>query len=132
MTGELPPDGLDRPAQAAVPQQPCAPGPAPCAASFKVILLDDRRDPEDRFAVLVRRAICGRLDPARTAPGPRDGVDALLLLGPAKTWPEAAERLRYLVEQFALTFPGQQARQQKLIRRALRDISFLLARPQDT
>lgn len=131
MTGELPPDNLDRPATAK-PPQPCGADPVPCAASRKVILLDDRRDPEDRFAVLVRRAICGRSHAGRGAAGPRDGVDALLLLGPAKTWPEAAERLRYLVEQFAQTFPGQQARQQKLIRRALRDISYLLARPHDS
>ena len=131
MTSELPPDGLDRLAPTASPQA-CGPGPAPCSAPLKVVTLDDRRAPEDRFAVLVRRAICGRSDAERAAPGPRDGVDALLLLGPAKTWPEAAERLRYLVEQFALTFPGQQARQQKLIRRALRDISYLLAKPYDT
>jgi len=131
MTGELPPDTRDRPATAA-PLQPCAPDPVLCTAPFKVVTLDDRRAPEDRFAVLVRRAICGRSDAERGAARPRDGVDALLLLGPAKTWPEAADRLRYLVEQFALTFPGQQVRQQKLIRRALRDISYLLAKPHDT
>ena len=131
MTGELPPDGLDRPA-ATKPMQPCRPDPVHCPVPLKVVSLDDRRAPEDRFAILVRRAICGRSDAERGAAGPRDGIDALLLLGPAQTWPEAAERLRYLVEQFALTFPGQQARQQKLIRRALRDISYLLAKPHDT
>ena len=106
-------------------------GAGPLARMRKVIALDDRRGPEDRFAVLMRRAICRRAQTEGDLPGHGDRVDALLLLGPAKTWPEAADRIRYLIEQFALTVPGQQTRQQKLIRRALRDLSFLLARPGD-
>lgn len=104
------------------------------APGCKVIRLDARRKLEDQFAVLVRRAVCDlpeRPNGPGSGPRPKDRLDSLLLQGPARNWAEAAPRLRYLIEHFAMTLPGQETRAQKLIRRALHDIDALLRRPGD-
>jgi hypothetical protein len=131
MPVDLPPDasGEDRTSspEPAKPRgsQPKGPG------GSAVIQLDARRHHEDQFAVLVRRALCGQPLRDDATERPRSEVESLLPIGPARTLSEAAPRLRYLLEQFALTLPGQETRHQKLVRRALRDIAVLLDRPED-
>lgn len=96
----------------------------PSGSAGIVIDLDDRRTSADLFLVFLRRSMRGTAsyDPRLRS----KAADALLLLGPARRWPDAAGRLRYLVEQYLLAIGGQNSRDQILARRALRDIAFLL------
>ncbi|WP_152968486.1 hypothetical protein [Gemmobacter sp. LW-1] len=86
--------------------------------------LDDSRTSADLFLVFLRRSMRGTasFDPRLRL----KAADTLLLQGPARRWPDAAGRLRYVVEQYLLTLDGQNSRNQTLARRALRDIAFLL------
>jgi hypothetical protein len=88
-----------------------------------ILDLDAHRGTAELFAVYLRRSMRGAGTPSSRLVLAE--ADALLLQGPARTWPEAAVRLRFLVEQYMLTVPGQSGRQQTLARRALRDIAYL-------
>ena len=51
--------------------------------------------------------------------------EAFLVAAPATTWAEAAAKARYLIQLFAATQEGQDARHQKLIASVLDDLARL-------
>lgn len=93
----------------------------------RVVDLDDYRDAGAQLIVVLRRTLRGAQTRVVQLAG--DPVEALLRQGPARTWSEAADRLRHLVEYFGQTREGQDHRQQTLVRRALRDIAHLTRQP---
>ena len=54
-------------------------------------------------------------------------LEKLLVAAPAHSWPEAAEKARYLLGLFAATPAAQDPRRQKLIARVLEDFKVLAA-----
>ncbi len=50
-----------------------------------------------------------------------------LLAGPAQSWPEAADKARYLLSLFAASLAGQDPRRQMLIARVIEDFMRLCA-----
>ena len=59
----------------------------------------------------------------------RTELEQLLLAAPASTWPEAAEKSRYLIGLFATTSMGRDPRRRKLIAAVLDDFSRLSGEP---
>jgi hypothetical protein len=55
-------------------------------------------------------------------------LDAEMLAEPARTWMEAMEKWRFLLDRYAATPDAQDARIQKLIDRALGDMARLKKR----
>lgn len=51
--------------------------------------------------------------------------EKFLISAPAATWPEAAEKVRYLIQLFAATAEAQDSRHQKLIASVLDDLAKL-------
>jgi hypothetical protein len=52
-------------------------------------------------------------------------LEQFLAAAPAATWPEVAEKVRYLVQLFALTAEAQDPRRKKLIESVLGDLDKL-------
>lgn len=55
----------------------------------------------------------------------QDELERLLVAEPAQTWPEAAAKARYLIQQFADTPEGQDPRHKALIACAMDDLARL-------
>ncbi len=55
----------------------------------------------------------------------QDELEAHLLAAPATSWPEAAEKARYLLSLFAATLAAEDPRRQKLIAAVLADFERL-------
>jgi hypothetical protein len=55
----------------------------------------------------------------------QDELEAHLLAAPATSWPEAAEKARYLLNLFAATIAAQDPRRQTLIAAVLADLKRL-------
>jgi hypothetical protein len=55
----------------------------------------------------------------------QEELESHLLAAPAKNWPEAAEKARYLLNLFAATLAAEDPRRQKLIAAVLADFSRL-------
>lgn len=55
----------------------------------------------------------------------QDELEMLLIAAPAQTWPEAASKVRYLLQLFADTTEAQSPRRKQLIAQALVDIERL-------
>lgn len=55
----------------------------------------------------------------------QDELEAQLLLAPAKTWPEAAEKAQYLIGLLAATTQARDPRRKKLITGVLEDFERL-------
>ena len=73
---------------------------------------------------------------SKSAPdGCRDKLDAELdtamQAGPARTWIEAADKARFLLDRFSATPEARNARFQKLIGRAMGDLARLTKRDED-
>jgi hypothetical protein len=52
-------------------------------------------------------------------------LEAQLITAPAVTWPEAAEKARYLLGLFAATLPPEDTRRRKLVAAVLEDFERL-------
>src|SRR3546814_19533672 len=59
----------------------------------------------------------------------QDELGRLLVAAPAQTWPEAAAKVRYLIQQFADTPEGHEPRHTALIAMALYDLPRLFQPP---
>ena len=59
----------------------------------------------------------------------RDALETMLMAVPATGWPEAVEKMRYLLTLFAETAAGQDPRRQRLIADLLADFDRLLGDP---
>jgi hypothetical protein len=58
-------------------------------------------------------------------------LDSAMLAGPARSWIEAADKARFLLERFSATPDARNARVQKLIGRAMGDLARLRKREED-
>jgi len=91
-----------------------------------LIDLDDRRTVADRIEADLRRRAANTCPVVVT--GLKRGapdVEAQLLAEPARTWAEAMDKARFLLQRYLATPDAQDAGLQKLIRRALADLSRL-------
>ena len=93
------------------------------------VKLDARRSSEGMMATEFRRHALKDFEADQAALRLRQGdLEAQLLAEPARTWQEAAVKAQYLIRRYAETSEAQDARRQKLIQRALRDLARLIER----
>lgn len=89
--------------------------------------LDRRRSAAGKMASEIRRHANRDSEADQQADRLRQHeFEAQLSAGTARTWPEVAAKAQYLIRLYAKTPEAQDDRHQKLIRRALADITRLL------
>lgn len=89
--------------------------------------LDARRSTESKMAADIRRHSLRDFEADQAALRLRQAeLEAQLLAEPAADWHEAAAKAQYLIRRYAETPEAQDARRQKLIRRALADLARLI------
>lgn len=88
--------------------------------------LDGRRTPEGKIEIALRRNAANTQNEVQASGVARDtALDAAMLAEPARTWIEAMDKVRLLLERFSATPEARDARIQKLIGRAMSDLSRL-------
>jgi hypothetical protein len=93
------------------------------------ISLDGRRTPAEKLGIELRRRPANMHSTPATVDRPGYArLDAEMLAAPARTWIEAMEKWRFLLDCYAATPDAQDARIQKLIDRALGDMARLKKR----
>ena len=96
------------------------------------IHLDDYRERMAQKAAYLRRLrIEVESDPA-AAPMRRQELEALFATSPSLTWPEAAEKARYLIGLFADTAEAATPLRRRLVSSALKDVERLLSPPDES
>jgi hypothetical protein len=93
------------------------------------ILLDEHRGMAAQQATEIRRRLAEVEADQVTLRERRTELEKFLLAAPASTWPEAAEKARYLIGLFATTSIARDPRRQKLIAGVLDDFSRLSGEP---
>jgi hypothetical protein len=96
------------------------------AMTGSAIDLDGRRTTKDKVESLMRR----RAANARSAPDAGFGkadvaLDAAMMVEPARSWIQAMDKARFLLDQYSAIPEARDARIQKLIGRALGDMARL-------
>jgi hypothetical protein len=91
----------------------------------KTIDLDQHRGMAAQKATEVRRLVAEVEANERTLRLRQSELETQLVAAPALTWPEAAEKARYLLTLFAATPAAQDPRRQKLIAAVLDDFARL-------
>lgn len=89
------------------------------------VLLDEHRGMAAQVETEARRhssAVEADQEALRQA---RAEMEQFLFAGPAKSWPEAAEKARYLLRLFAATAEAHDPRQRQLIESVLEDFKRL-------
>lgn len=89
------------------------------------ITLDRHRGMAAQKATEIRRLLAEVEGNEKALRDRRDELEAQLVAAPAVSWPEAAEKARYLLKLFATTPIAQDARRQKLIASVLEDFARL-------
>ncbi|MDU8944084.1 hypothetical protein [Ovoidimarina sediminis] len=93
------------------------------------INLDGRRSTADQREAKMRRRPANSASPAGSATDPqRDALEEQMLAKPARSWIEVMKKWRFLIDRYAVTPEAEDARIQKLIRRALGDMERLRKR----
>jgi hypothetical protein len=87
--------------------------------------LDQHRGIAAQKATLLRRLLSEVEDDARALRLRQEELEAQLGAAPATTWPDAAEKARYLLDLFATTPAAQDPRRQALIANVLKDFERL-------
>ena len=88
--------------------------------------LDERRSREAQDATELRRQRLHEFQSEQAALQVRqEELEKLLLADPAKTWPDVAASVQYLLELFAATQEAQEPRRKKLIARTMEDLHRL-------
>jgi hypothetical protein len=59
----------------------------------------------------------------------QEELESQLVAAPAATWPEAAEKARYLLGLFAATLPPEDSRRRKLVAAVIDDFARLMREP---
>jgi hypothetical protein len=95
----------------------------------KPIVLDERRGMAAQQATEIRRRLVQVEADQRGLRDRRTELEKYLIAAPARTWPEAADKARYLIGLFALTSPACDPRRQKLIEGVLDDFARLAGEP---
>lgn len=93
------------------------------------IMLDERRGVEAQKATEIRRHL-SEIEAGEAALRHRQAeLEKFLLASPAATWPEAADKARYLLTLFAGTSLGRDPRRRKIIASVLEDFERLARQP---
>lgn len=113
----------------------CLSGHAPEseAVTDRTIDLDGCRTPAGRLeATLRRRGAAPHSSPAPERIDVGVQIDAAMQAGPARSWIEATDRVRFLLERYAVCPGAQDAPVQTLIKRSLVDLARLKKREDDS
>ncbi len=97
----------------------------PVGMTDKTIELDQRRGMAAQKATDLRRMLSEVAANEATLRLRQEELEAHLVAMPAATWPDAAEKARYLLNLFAATPVAQDPRRQKLIAAVLADFERL-------
>lgn len=90
-----------------------------------LITLDEHRGMAAQQATEIRRRLAEVEADQATLRERQKQFENFLVAAPAQTWPEAAEKARYLITLFGATAAGRDARRQKLIGSVLDDFKRL-------
>jgi hypothetical protein len=96
----------------------------------KTIDLDQHRGMAAQKATDLRRLLSDVEANERSLRLRQDELESHLIAAPAASWPEAAEKARYLLNLFAATLTSQDPRRLKLIAAVLLDFERLSGEPQ--
>jgi hypothetical protein len=91
----------------------------------KTIDLDQHRGMAAQKATNLRRLLADVDANAKALRVRQEELESQLLAAPAASWPEAAEKARYLLELFSAALAGEDPRRQKLIAAVLADFERL-------
>jgi hypothetical protein len=91
----------------------------------KPIDLDQHRGMAAQKATDLRRLMSEVEDNEKTLRLRQDQLETQLLAAPSASWPEAAEKARYLLNLFAASLGAEDPRRQKLIAATLADFRRL-------
>jgi hypothetical protein len=93
--------------------------------THRPVELDEHRAMAAQKATNLRRLVADVAANERALRARQDELEAQLIAAPASNWKEAADKLRYLLAQFAATSSGQDPRRKILIQAVLDDFSRL-------
>jgi hypothetical protein len=93
------------------------------------IVLDEHRGMAAQQATEIRRRLAEVENDQAALRNRRTELEKFLVAAPASTWPEAAEKARYLIGLFAQTSTARDPRRQKLIVGVLDDFVRLSGEP---
>jgi hypothetical protein len=91
----------------------------------KTVDLDQHRGMLAQKATKLRRLLADVEANEKALRVRQEELESHLLAAPATSWPEAAEKARYLLNLFAATLAAQDPRRQKLIAAVLADFERL-------
>ena len=91
----------------------------------KTIDLDQHRGMASQKATKVRRLLADVEANGKTLRARQEELETHLLAAPSSSWPEAAEKARYLLKLFSATPAAEDPRRQKLIAAVLADFERL-------
>jgi hypothetical protein len=95
----------------------------------KTVDLDKHRGMAAQKATDLRRLLTEVEANAKTLRLRQGELEAQLATAPAATWPEAAEKARYLLGLFAAALPPEDTRRRKLVAAVLEDFDRLTREP---
>jgi hypothetical protein len=91
----------------------------------KTVDLDQHRGMAAQKATKLRRLLADVEANEKALRVRQEELESHLLAAPATTWPEAAEKARYLLNLFSATLAAEDPRRQKLISSVLADFERL-------
>jgi hypothetical protein len=95
----------------------------------KPVDLDSHRGMAAQKATDLRRLLSEVEANATSLRQRQDELETQLAAAPAASWPEAAEKARYLLDLFAATLPAEDTRRRKLVAAVLEDFDRLAREP---
>ena len=95
----------------------------------KPVDLDDRRGMAAQKATDLRRLLSEVEANEKALRERQEDLEAHLLAAPAATWPEAAEKARYVLGLYAATLATEDTRRRKLVAAVLEDFERLAREP---
>jgi hypothetical protein len=93
--------------------------------TMRTIQLDEHRGMAERKATEIRRLLTAVEADQSALKLRQEELETQLLAAPASTWPEAAEKARYLIGLFSATPAARDPRRKKLIASVLDDLRRL-------
>lgn len=95
----------------------------------KTIDLDGRRGMAAQKATDLRRLLSEVEANDKVLRRRQDELEAHLMAAPAATWPEAAEKARYVLGLYVATLAAEDTRRRKLVAAVLADLERLAGEP---
>jgi len=93
--------------------------------SDKPVDLDQHRGMAAQKATELRRLLAEVAANEKNLRATQQELEMQLIAAPARTWEEAADKVRYLLSVFATTQSGQDPRRKTLIKAVLDDFDYL-------